>query len=212
MIAKAARSRGKPSNQVAGQSTTAIKRAALDLFAIRGFDGAFTREIAAAADVDASLISHQFGSKLGLWKAIVADVGQALMSALDAANAGPEASAGNELQASMTAFVDFALLNPALIQFLRRDAETDVEHSRYLAETLGLPIFDRHLPLMEAAKAAGSLPGICPAMAVLHFSQGVAAMVRRRELLISRDPRLADDDIFRAALCDTLITPLFRND
>ena len=97
MIAKAARSRGKPSNQVAGQSTTAIKRADLDLFAIRGFDGASTREIAAAADVDASLISYQFGSKLGLWKAIVADVGQALMSALDAANAGPEASAGSEL-------------------------------------------------------------------------------------------------------------------
>ncbi|WP_199556487.1 TetR/AcrR family transcriptional regulator [Sandaracinobacteroides hominis] len=212
MIAKAARSRGKPSNQVSGQSAAAIKRAALDLFAIRGFDGASTREIAAAAGVDASLISYQFGSKLGLWKAIVADVGRALMSALDGTSAGAEASARDQLQASMTAFVDFALRNPALVQFLRRDAETDVEHSRYLGETLGPPIFDRHLPLMEAAKAAGGLPEICPAIAVLHFSQGVAAMVRRRELLVSRDPRLADDEIFRAALCDTLIAPLFRND
>jgi AcrR family transcriptional regulator len=50
---------------------TAIRDAGLRLFCEHGFDGASTREIAQAAGVDPRLITRYFGSKEGLFAAVV---------------------------------------------------------------------------------------------------------------------------------------------
>jgi AcrR family transcriptional regulator len=49
----------------------AILRSARDLFAERGYEGASVRAIAARAGVDASLVMHFFGSKIGLLEAAI---------------------------------------------------------------------------------------------------------------------------------------------
>ena len=49
----------------------AILDAARELFADRGYEGASVRAIAAEAGVDASLVMHFFGSKIGLLEAAI---------------------------------------------------------------------------------------------------------------------------------------------
>jgi AcrR family transcriptional regulator len=62
---------GRSSKRVAAQTATRIRRAALELFAERGFAGASTHEIARAAAVNQGLIRHHFAGKEPLWRAVV---------------------------------------------------------------------------------------------------------------------------------------------
>ena len=63
--------RRRPTGRRGGDSGTRddILRAARDLFAARGYDGASLRAIAAQAGVDPALIRHFFGDKDGLFAA-----------------------------------------------------------------------------------------------------------------------------------------------
>jgi AcrR family transcriptional regulator len=45
--------------------------AAVELFALNGFNAVGVREISAAADVNISMISYYFGNKIGIFKAII---------------------------------------------------------------------------------------------------------------------------------------------
>jgi AcrR family transcriptional regulator len=53
------------------QSRAALLEAALELFAARGYEGASTRLIAGRAGLPQGLIRHHFGSKEGLFRAVV---------------------------------------------------------------------------------------------------------------------------------------------
>jgi len=63
------KSRGRP-RRGTSDARERIQRAAAELFAERGYHGATLRQIAAAADVDVSLISYHFGSKRGVFAAV----------------------------------------------------------------------------------------------------------------------------------------------
>ena len=54
-----------------GETREGVLRVALRAFAVKGFDGASTREIASGAGVNHGLIRHYFGSKQKLWQAAV---------------------------------------------------------------------------------------------------------------------------------------------
>ncbi len=213
MMIDPARTRGRPRRNAGGLSpSAAIQPAAVSIFAQKGFDATSMREIAAAANVDAALIAYQFGSKLGLWKAIVSELGARLFAELaSSARCSAGTSPAESLRNAMLVFIDFALRNPEFPNFLLRDAKRAEGHARYLEGTLARPLFDHYRRLIETAHAAGQLCVAWPAMVILHFSYGVSVMISRRELLVSHAPELADDEAFRAALCDTLIEPLFRH-
>lgn len=213
MMIEPARLRGRPRRDSGEPSCAAvIQSAALGIFTQKGYDVASTREIAAAANVDAALIAYQFGSKLGLWKAVVSELSDRLFARLAVPARRPtRASRTNDLRNAMLAFIDFAFDNPDAPRFLMRDARRGEEHSRYLEDRFARPLFDHFLPLMEEVRAEGRLRTICPEMAALHFCSGVAAMMARQELLVSLNPRLANAEAFRSALCDTLVEPHFHH-
>lgn len=71
-------------NTGAGATAGAIRQAALEVFSQHGFSGTNMRQIAAVTGVDVALISHHFGSKLTLWKAVVDDLADRYTSALHA--------------------------------------------------------------------------------------------------------------------------------
>jgi TetR/AcrR family transcriptional regulator, regulator of cefoperazone and chloramphenicol sensitivity len=65
-------SRFRPGNHQRGEETRSrILEAALDLFAASGFEGAGTRTIAERAGVNLPAIQYYFGSKEGLYRAVV---------------------------------------------------------------------------------------------------------------------------------------------
>lgn len=68
-----ARSRGRAQPET-GSGREDILRAAAKEFAAKGFHGATTAGIARAAGVTQPLVHHHFGSKVGLWEAVLKDL------------------------------------------------------------------------------------------------------------------------------------------
>ena len=68
--------RFRPGSHQRGEETRGrILAAALELFAVNGFDGASTRTIAERAGVNLPAIQYYFGSKEGLYRAVVEQFG-----------------------------------------------------------------------------------------------------------------------------------------
>lgn len=71
------------------ETARALVSAARSLWATRGFAGASVRDIAAAAGVNSALVRYHFGSKEGLYKAVVDEaLGRLGASILDAVQGG----------------------------------------------------------------------------------------------------------------------------
>ena len=74
-------SRFRPGSHQRGEETRGrILEAALDLFAASGFDGASTRTIAERAGVNLPAIQYYFGSKEGLYRAVVEQFSQQMQA------------------------------------------------------------------------------------------------------------------------------------
>ena len=104
----------------------AILVAGRELFAERGFNAASVSEIAARAGIAKSVIYHHFGSKAGLYEAIVeAETGELLDRV---AAAVPSGGAGApRLRPGLDAYLGFLEQNPAAWRLLLRDAPVDPE-------------------------------------------------------------------------------------
>jgi len=67
--------RSRPTVQARGEDARRrILETALDLFAAQGYEGASTRQIAEGAGVNLPAIQYYFGSKEGLYRAIIEDI------------------------------------------------------------------------------------------------------------------------------------------
>lgn len=113
----------------AGDKREAILSAALELFAVRGFDGTAVPEVAERAGVGAGTIYRHFASKEALVNALYQRHKGALVAALTddfPADAAPR----QQLHAFWTRATDWARTRPAAIQFLELH-----HHGRYLDET-----------------------------------------------------------------------------
>lgn len=67
--------RQRPKTQTRGEDTRRrILAAALDIFAAEGYEGASTRHLAERAGVNLPAIQYYFGSKEGLYRAVIGDI------------------------------------------------------------------------------------------------------------------------------------------
>jgi AcrR family transcriptional regulator len=88
------RSRRKPASRPPGQSSrSAILDAARSLFARQGFEGTTIRAIASDARVDPALVMQSYGTKDGLFEAVIQETSK-LTEGVFAAMAGPRAGVG----------------------------------------------------------------------------------------------------------------------
>jgi AcrR family transcriptional regulator len=119
-----------PSAPSAEQTRQALIRAALRLFGARGFDGASTREIAAAANANIGSIAYHFGGKEGLRSACAGFIVETIQSiagqALTAQTGGPAgpAAAIAQLEMALERMVGFVVASPQageIVQFVLRE-------------------------------------------------------------------------------------------
>lgn len=102
----------------------AILDAAEALFAERGYDGASLQEIGRAAGVSRGTPGYFFGSKDGLYEAVLARAFAAELGLVAGAQAraaeagGPEA----ELAAALAAFAAFLIARPTFVRLVEREA------------------------------------------------------------------------------------------
>lgn len=149
-------SRPRPSK--ADRTRERLREAAATLFASRSFDSVSTRDIARQAGVDAALIHHYFGSKEGLFQAVMDNSVQAHRAAARVL-ALPVEQWGIELARSMEQ-VWTSPAAPALKAVMRRALASSHSPLQQYATRMILDPLARHLGLPgPEAKLRASLAG-----------------------------------------------------
>jgi TetR/AcrR family transcriptional regulator len=188
-----------------------ILSAALSAFAERGFEGATTREIAAAAGVPQGLISYHFESKQALWEAAVDAVfGELAREFGGVISALRDVDPVARWRASTKAFVRFAARHPEMHCLMTHEGAHDGPRLRYLIDRHVLPLFEvstslirEAVPEVDAAHLHYVLIG-----AVAHLF----AVAPEFERVTGRDPRTPEMvEAHAAAVVDWLIDGALAN-
>lgn len=133
---------------------------ALEVFAERGFDGARTRDIAAAAGVNLGLLQYYFGGKEKLWRAAVDHAFGDLWKALEAVSASAGADAG--LADMIRLSVRFAAAHPALIRIMNDEGKREGPRLEWLVEHHGRRLFETIHAVVGLAPGDGLMAGVAP--------------------------------------------------
>ena len=182
-----------------------ILSAALSAFAERGFEGATTRGIAAAAGVPQGLIAYHFESKQALWEAAVDAVfGELVREYGGAVSALRDVDPIERWRASTKAFVRFVARHPEMHCLMTHEGAHDGPRLRYLIDRHVLPLFEASTSLIREA---------VPEVDAAHFHYVLIGAVAHLfavapefERLTGRDPRTPQMvEAHAAAVVDWLI-------
>jgi AcrR family transcriptional regulator len=169
-----------------------IVEAALRAFGDCGFDGALTRDIAAAAGVQQPLINYHFGSKEGLWQASVTHLfGQLEASVAEALPRLSSSDPRATLAAVLRHFVHFNAQHPELARLMLKEAAARSPRLDWIVNRHVRPSFEAVLSLIRQTQAHGCLPGIEPASAYYLFmgaATSLFVMAPTYRLLTGQDP------------------------
>lgn len=156
-----------------------IVEAALTVFALHGFDGATTREIARQAGVSSALIHHHFQDKETLWnlvgQRISEEFAEAIGSSMDPALQG----SGEAVRHMVAAYLRYWREHPRALRF-------------QLWRVLGAPADERQarskqlnqlfVPVVEAAQKAGHVRNDVPAGLLMVTMGGLIQYFLHSEL------------------------------
>ncbi len=144
-----------------GGRRTAILRAALDVFARDGFDGASLPKIAREASVKHPLILYYFGSKDNLWREAVEHAFGGLMADVATLDTtGRDLSPIDRLRLLVRTFTLFAARNPSHFALIMTEARADTERSRWLQTTYVYDFVRRLRRALTDAQAAKQIKPI----------------------------------------------------
>lgn len=147
------RARGKRSAEDAIATREAILKAALKLFAGKGFDGTSLRDIAAEAGISHGIIRHHFGSKMVIWETVAGTVfdyfRESLLSwanlANEDANTTDNAKPLDAFRNLVSRFIQISLDAPEYARLFVQETRQESERSRFCAERF----VDLHLAIGE---------------------------------------------------------------
>lgn len=207
------RARGRPPKRASDcpETERLIRDAAIAVFAEKSYDAAGMREIAARAGVNVALIAHHFGSKLGLWQAVVVELGQLVQTQLfthDEDFADP-AAAEKAFRESMRRLIAFMCDHVSVPHFMMRDFSRETERANWVYEHLSKPSLANFARLVDILTRAGRMNDRAFAIQQMTVGTGIAAAIVRREQLVRVSPDLADEQMFRESLYQGLVEPLF---
>jgi AcrR family transcriptional regulator len=110
-----------------------IAAAAEELFAARGYDGTVIRDIAKKAAVNGAMIHYYFGSKEGLYLAIL-EGAAAKVRTLLVETSGRAGSTRDRLASFVDAYAAYILSQPNLARILYREMLTGGKHIKQIAQ------------------------------------------------------------------------------
>jgi len=167
-----------------------ILRGALEVFAEQGFDGARTRDIAAAAGVNLGLLQYYFGGKEKLWRAAVDHAFGELWQALDAL-AAIEPLDASQLPEMIRVAVRFAAAQPALIRLMNDEGKRAGPRLAWLVERHGRRLVETLGGAFDVAGARGPFAGVDPVHGYFVFIGALGMLFSQApeyRLLAGTDP------------------------
>ena len=183
-----------------------LLKAAIALFAERGYDAIGTREIEAEAGVNRGLITYHFGSKEALWKAAIETLFDDQSEELALAQQGADGlDPVDRLANVIRRFVEYSAHRPELNRIMVQEGKHDDWRLAWIVDRHVKPYYATTKRLHEAVVAAG----IAPPMEHVHFHYvlvGAAAlmfaMAPECRRLSGRDP---SDPAMIAAHAEALV-------
>lgn len=149
-----------------------IVAAAVELFSEKSFEGATTREIAAAAGVTQPLLNYHFRSKGTLWRAAVDSLFEHLNdTVLDRARELRGVDEITTAKLLVREFVMFSARNPQLHRIITQESKADSPRMDYLVDRHVRPIYQRTVRMFESLREAGAVPDI-PAANLYYILTG----------------------------------------
>ena len=152
-------SRAQPSGEPAAPARERILDAALAAFAERGFDGATTRAIAAAAGVNLGLIPYYFADKQRLWREAVdrafAELERGVGDVVRDAHALEDRE---RLALLIRAYVRFVARNPEFVRLMHEEGKHDGPRMEWLVDRHVRPLYQAIAQLTERARGLGRIP------------------------------------------------------
>ena len=175
--ARPALRRARPPLEDAG-TRARILDVALRSFAELGFDGASTRAIAAAAEVNQGLIPYYFGTKEALWREAVGLAFSRLDRVVGAAvGAAEDISDRERLALLIRLYVRFVAAHPEFVMLMNEEGKREGRRMRWLVDTHVRPVFQTMSRLYERAQRGGGLPGRIGAPHFHYLFAGAVAAI-----------------------------------
>ncbi|MYH00205.1 MAG: TetR/AcrR family transcriptional regulator [Acidimicrobiaceae bacterium] len=109
--------RGRPPGDTAARTKQALLKSARQVFAEFGYHGATIAEITRRAEVSTPVLYHHFGSKAGLYSAVMAEVTQLLAESWGKTIAGT-GDLRSKVNAMFDTAIDIHAADPELARFL----------------------------------------------------------------------------------------------
>lgn len=189
------RNRGRPLGSSASGSE-ALLRAAQTVFATHGFEGASLRKISSMAGGTVALASHHFGSKEGLWEAVIERLRLVIAPYLDELHRLCEQTdipIRSRLIVALTRFVDVLCNEPEAGMFLARVSADRGERLDSLVEKLLRPYRDAFELLLTEAMRAKVIPEQPVRMLYYLLFHSILMTVSFRHVLDRYDDKQLDD-------------------
>lgn len=186
--------------QATAGSRELILQAALRAFAVRGFDGSTTREIAAEAGVNHGLIPYYFGSKRKLWQAAVDLAFEALAQRVAAILAEPSlADDRARIGRLIRDYVRFVARHPEFVRLMHEEGKRSGARMRWLTDRHVKPIYRAVEVLLERGRAHGTLRVDAAPVHFFYVLAGAAGVIFHQS---EECKRLSGIDPFDAAVVE----------
>jgi TetR/AcrR family transcriptional regulator len=180
------------------ESTRArIIRSARRCFAINGFVGTSTRQIAEEAKVAQSLLLYHFKSKEGLWREVMSDSFRHALRVLnDAAIAEPSQRATDQLLAGLRALVDICASDPDFHRLLIFESREPNQRFVWMVDSYFRQMVTRGAHFIAAAQEEGTVRDGDPFLlfyGLLSIIGSVFSFAPEMELVTGRKPPTRDE-------------------
>lgn len=151
------RKRGRPRRNDGPDLKVALLRAAIDLFAERGFEGVSLSQVASQVDADVGLTRYYFGSKASLWIAAMNHLSECFVTELSAANTFQDGSNTEAVKALIRAFVIASARWPQVSRVIVFDGDKSDARGEFIKNQFVAPFYHLLSELIEGAKAEGTI-------------------------------------------------------
>ncbi|MGH8780534.1 TetR/AcrR family transcriptional regulator [Paraburkholderia sp.] len=165
----------------------ALLRSAREAFARQGFEATSIRDIARRCGVDSALIAHHFGTKEGLWMAVVmqivseiAPMNEKATKLRDRTELTPRA----RFEKGIALLVDQVFLSPDVGMFFSTAATERGDRLDALTEHLMRPFYGAFVPLMKDLIATGEIGKQDPYVALSLLVNGIGKTVAYSDVIL----------------------------
>ncbi|MCG8669217.1 MAG: TetR/AcrR family transcriptional regulator [Pseudomonadales bacterium] len=193
-----------------------ILSAALSLFAMRGFEGVSTTQIAKVAGITQPLIHYHFKNKEALWKATVTR----LFNQLDkeftqVVNDLPTHDKKGFIVEAVRHYVSFCSKHPEFGQFLMREGAQQTERLEWLANELVKPVQQAFYDVYLEGASEGWLKPIPFPQLIMMISASASHFFSLSPLvktLYDIEPLSAEETLAQSdAVVEVIISSIFKD-